>query len=67
MVKNLIALKEKGVLVLLDDFGKGHTGFGDLAEFDINIVKIDKSISQNAVTSQGFLILKNIFYRSYKK
>ena len=60
MIKNLIKLKEKGVLILLDDFGKGHTGFGDLTDFDISIVKIDKSITQNATNQTGFVILKNI-------
>ncbi len=60
MIKNLKRLKEKGIMVLLDDFGKGYTGFGDLAAFDINIVKIDKEITQNAITDTGFLILKNI-------
>ena len=60
MVKNLSRLKEKGVLILLDDFGKGYTGFGDLSDFDISIVKIDKAITQNAVNPTGALILKNI-------
>lgn len=60
MVKNLGRLKEKGVMILLDDFGKGYTSFGDLMDFDISIVKIDKSITQNAATSSGFVILKNI-------
>ena len=60
MVQNLARLKEKGVLILLDDFGKGYTSFGDLAEFDISIVKIDKAITQGATTDTGFLILKNI-------
>lgn len=60
MVRNLKRLKEKGVLILLDDFGKGYTSFGDLAEFDINIVKIDKAITQGATNQTGFLILKNI-------
>ncbi len=60
MGKNLRYLKEKGMLILLDDFGKGYTGFGDLAEFDISIVKIDKSITQNATNQTGFVILKNI-------
>lgn len=60
MINNLICLKEKGVLILLDDFGKGYTSFGDLADFDISIVKIDKAITQNATTETGFLILKNI-------
>lgn len=60
MIKNITRLKEKGVLILLDDFGKGFTNFGDLTDFDISIVKIDKSITQNAINQTGFLILKNI-------
>ncbi len=60
MVRNITLLKEKGVLILLDDFGKGFTRFEDLTRFDISIVKIDKSITQNATTQAGFLILKNI-------
>jgi EAL domain-containing protein (putative c-di-GMP-specific phosphodiesterase class I) len=60
LIKNISTLKDKGVLILLDDFGKGHTSFGDLTDFDINIIKIDKSITQNSVTETGFKILKNI-------
>ncbi|MDO5477662.1 MAG: EAL domain-containing protein [Clostridia bacterium] len=60
MINNLKRLKEKGVLILLDDFGKGYTSFGDLTDFDINIVKIDKAITQNAITETGLVILKNI-------
>ena len=60
VVSNLLRLKEKGVLILLDDFGKGYTSFCDLTDFDINIVKIDKSITQNATNEAGFLVLKNI-------
>ena len=60
MTKNLKRLREKGVRILLDDFGRGYTSFGDLTDFDINIVKIDKSISQNSINKTGFVILKNI-------
>lgn len=60
MTKNLTRLKEKGVLILLDDFGKGYTSFGDLTDFDISIVKIDKSITQNAINQTGYVVLKNI-------
>jgi len=60
MIKNLVLLKEKGILILLDDFGKGYTSFGDLMDFDISIVKIDKSITQNAINQTGLVILKNI-------
>lgn len=65
LVRNLSCLKEKGVLILLDDFGKGYTGLSDLAEFDISIVKIDKSITQNAVNKTGFLILKNVIQTAH--
>ena len=60
MIDNLSILKEKGISVLLDDFGSGYTTFGDLQNLDISIVKIDKEITQNAVTDTGFIILKNI-------
>ncbi len=60
MVENLSALKEKGISVLLDDFGSGYTAFGDLQNLDVSIVKIDKSITQNAVTETGYIILENI-------
>ncbi|MBQ2241618.1 MAG: EAL domain-containing protein, partial [Clostridia bacterium] len=60
MVNNLNLLKEKGMMILLDDFGKGYTSFGDLSDFDINIVKIDKAITQGATNQAGFVILKNI-------
>lgn len=60
MIDNLSLLKEKGISILLDDFGSGYTTFGDLQILDISIIKIDKSITQNSVTETGFKILKNI-------
>jgi len=60
MGRNLKLLKEKGVLILLDDFGKGYTSFSDLAQLGIDIVKIDKAITQKAMEETGFVILKNI-------
>ena len=64
MMDNLSKLKEKGMSILLDDFGSGYTTFGDLQNLDISIVKIDKSITQNAVTDTGFIILENIIRTS---
>lgn len=66
MIKNLKMLKEKGIIIFLDDFGKGYTGFGDLADFDISIVKIDKSITQNATNKAGVVILKNIINTAHE-
>ena len=64
MIENLAEKKEKGVSVLLDDFGSGYTTFGDLQNLDISIVKIDKSITHSSVTDNGFIILKNIIRTS---
>ena len=60
MMENLSVLKEKGISILLDDFGSGYTTFGDLQNLDISIVKIDSVITQNAVTENGYIILENI-------
>ena len=60
MIKNLKKLKEKGISSLLDDFGSGYTSFGDLAEFNISVVKMDKKMVHAANTDSGFLILKNV-------
>lgn len=64
MIDNLSLLKERGISILLDDFGSGYTTFGDLQNLDISIIKIDKSITQNSVTDTGFKILKNIIQTS---
>ena len=60
MMENLRVLKEKGISILLDDFGNGYATFGDLQNLDISIVKIDSVITQNAVTENGYIILQNI-------
>ena len=60
MIDNLSSLKEKGISILLDDFGSGYTTFGDLQTLDISVAKIDKTITHNSVTDTGFIILKNI-------
>lgn len=41
--RNLLALKEIGVLLALDDFGTGYSSLTYLENFPIDIVKIDKS------------------------
>ena len=60
MMDNLTSLKEKGISILLDDFGSGYTTFGDLQNLDISIVKIDRAITQSSVTENGYIILENI-------
>ena len=60
IITNLSKLRQKGISVLLDDFGGGYTSFGDLQNFPVNIVKIDRSITQNTQTETGLVIFRNI-------
>lgn len=60
MIQNVDILKKNGITILLDDFGKGCTSFKDLLELDINIVKIDKSITRNGTNQAGLVLMKNI-------
>ncbi len=60
MKENLRTLRAMGFLILLDDFGSGYTTFGDLQNFDISTVKIDRSITKNATTPAGYTILQSV-------
>ena len=60
MIQNVGTLKKKGVMILLDDFGQGCTAFEDLLNLDIDIVKIDKSITRNSTNQAGLVLMKNI-------
>ncbi len=60
MVENIYRLKEKGVLIFLDDFGRGFTSFADLDSLNISVVKIDKDVVSKVNNRNGLLILKNI-------
>lgn len=66
MIQNLATLKGKGVLILLDDFGKGYAGFDDLMELDISIVKIDRAIIRNAANPNGFTLLENMIRTAHE-
>lgn len=42
LVRNLTSLKNKGLTIILDDFGKGSSSIGSLLTSLVDIVKIDK-------------------------
>lgn len=66
VTKNLASLKTCGVRILLDDFGKGYASFNDLTDLNIDVVKVDKTITQSAVNPSGLLILENIIRTAHE-
>ncbi|MDG5787282.1 EAL domain-containing protein [Evansella sp. AB-P1] len=46
-LEKLIALKNKGVRIALDDFGIGYSSLSQLIQFPIDTVKIDKAFLKN--------------------
>ena len=43
MVERIAAVKALGVNLAIDDFGTGYSSLGYLSQFDVDVVKIDKS------------------------
>lgn len=46
LVNNLMQLKALGLRLSLDDFGTGYTAFRQLASYPVDIIKIDRSFTQ---------------------
>jgi EAL domain-containing protein (putative c-di-GMP-specific phosphodiesterase class I)/GGDEF domain-containing protein len=57
---NISQCKELGFRIALDDAGGGYTSFADLRDYPIDVVKIDRSILNAAVTRRGAALLRGI-------
>ncbi|MHC0038886.1 EAL domain-containing protein [Pseudoneobacillus sp. C159] len=64
VVKETIqSIKQMGIRISLDDFGKGYSSLSYLALFPFDVIKIDKSFIQNMTESQhNLFIVKSIIY-----
>lgn len=60
MKSNLIKLREKGIRILLDDFGEGYTSLSDLHECPANVLKMSRSLVYNTNTDIGVRVFKSI-------
>lgn len=58
MQQNIVALKEYGISIVLDDFGEGFTSFYDLQKYNVDGVKLDKGLIDRILTTKGKTILK---------
>ncbi|SOC38537.1 EAL domain-containing protein [Ureibacillus acetophenoni] len=66
MVKKSISkLKELGIKIVLDDFGKGYSSLSYLTQYPFDVVKIDKSFIRNMHDGERNMhLVKSIIYMS---
>lgn len=56
-LKQITALKALGFKIALDDFGEGYASFNKLREIQPDIIKMDRSLTQNMLNDQLSLVL----------
>lgn len=60
IISNIKLLKDKGITILLDDYGSVHTSLADMQNYPVDVVKIDREIIVNTDTEKGMSIFHNI-------
>lgn len=63
---NIMACRAMGYQIALDDMGSGSASFHDLADFPVDIVKIDRSILLDAATPRGKVLLDTMIQFGHK-
>ena len=58
--KNILAIKNLGCKIALDDLGSGYTSFSDLCDYPVDLIKIDRHIVTKASSSRGYAVLVGI-------
>ncbi|EIF51651.1 EAL domain-containing protein [Sulfurovum sp. AR] len=56
----IFSLKKKGVLIAIDDFGSGFSNFDNIANLDIDFVKLDGSLVSKIDDEKYRIILENM-------
>lgn len=51
-IQRIHALKEMGISISIDDFGTGYSSLSYLQQFDVDIIKIDRSLVVNIVETR---------------
>lgn len=58
--QNILACKNAGFQVALDDLGSGYSSFSDLCDYPVDIIKIDRHIIAKSTTERGNALLRGI-------
>lgn len=61
-------LSRHGFMIVIDDFGTGFSSYRYVADFPIDVIKIDRSLILKANTAKGFGLIKSIvtFCKEFK-
>ena len=59
-LENIKKLKAHGFKILIDDFGTGISSMRNLCHVPVDVLKIDKSLSNLILTKKGYVICKKI-------
>ena len=52
-IQRIRALKEKGIAISIDDFGTGYSSLSYLQQFDVDIIKLDRSLVVNIAETRS--------------
>lgn len=58
--QNILACKNAGFQIALDDLGSGYSSFSDLCDYPVDVIKIDRHIVAKSVTDRGNALLRGI-------
>lgn len=58
--QHILACRDMGFRIALDDVGSGYTSFKDLCDYPADIVKMDRGIVIEAVTEKGYALLQGV-------
>ena len=58
--RNILACKQMGCLVSLDDLGNGYSSLQDLCDYPIDMIKIDRHILLKSTTPRGNALLQGL-------
>lgn len=59
-LQNIAQCKALGLRIALDDAGSGYTSFSDLRDYPIDVIKLDRSILNAAVSERGEALLQGM-------
>lgn len=63
VTKSISILKELGIKIILDDFGKGYSSLSYLTQYPFDVIKIDKSFIRNMHNDERNMhLIKSIIY-----